>query len=63
MLCWLASGEHEAVQVVTLQSVSSVVQSQNPASPQGNEGKPVETLSPALLSGGQNAFLAGIWRT
>ena len=53
MLCWLAAGAHEAVQVVTLQSVSQSISQllsfRTLLIPDENEGKPVEPPSPALL--------------
>ena len=49
MLRWLASGEHEALQVVTLQSVSQLFNLRTLLVPEENEGKPVEPPSPALL--------------
>ena len=57
MLCWLASGEHEAVQVETLQLFNL----RTLLFPEENGGKPAEPHSPALLEGGPNALLASIW--
>ena len=45
MLCWLASGEHEAVQVETLQLFNL----RTLLFPKENRGEPVEQPSPAVL--------------
>ena len=57
MLSWLASGEHEAVQVETLQLFNL----RTLLFPKENAGDPAEPPSPALLQGGPNALLASIW--